>query len=314
MQSNNNRKMKRKIAIPRMGFYTEIFEDLLRDCGAEVIPTKQINQTIIKKGVKYSSDMMCFPFKVVMGCFIDGLERGADTLMMWGAQNTKCRIGQYYNIAEQLLRDSGYEFEMINIHGSPIGVMGSLSKIGDKNVFQVMGAVKKHWKVILEEEKKNFPFYENADIKIGITGEIYTLLEPYINYDIIKKLQNMGVAVDVSTKLSHFLTHRINIKSKLHEKKELKPYIQGDIGGHGNYSLYSTIQYAKKGYDGVVHLLPLSCMPETTVEMLMDRVGRQYDIPIYRFPIDENRFEAGFDTRIETFISILRRRKKCISE
>jgi predicted nucleotide-binding protein (sugar kinase/HSP70/actin superfamily) len=53
-------------------------------------------------------------------------------------------------------------------------------------------------------------------------------------------------------------------------------------------------------------------MPETTIEMLMNRVGQKYKIPIYRFPIDENRFEAGFDTRIETFISVLRRKKKCI--
>ena len=123
----------------------------------------------------------------------------------------------------------------------------------------------------------------------------------------------MGVGVDISTKLSHFLTHNLNIKERIKVKKELKPYIWGNIGGHGRYSLYSAIQYAKKDFDGIVHLLPLSCMPETTIEMLMNRVGNQYNIPIYRFPIDENRFEAGFDTRIETFISILRRRNKCIS-
>ena len=75
---------------------------------------------------------------------------------------------------------------------------------------------------------------------------------------------------------------------------------------------FPSIEYCKKDFDGIIHLLPLSCMPETTIEMLMNRVGQKYKIPIYRFPIDENRFEAGFDTRIETFISVLRRKKKCI--
>lgn len=305
--------MKRIISIPRLGFYTDIFEELLKELGTEVLPATRVNQDIIKKGVKYSSDMMCFPFKVVLGGFIDSLERGANTLIMWGEQSSLCRIGQYYNIANQILKDLGYEFKMINIPPSFNGIVGTLTKLGNKNYFQVICLVKKYLDIILEKEKEYYYFDENADIKIGITGEIYTLLEPYINYNIVLKLQKMGVGVDISTNLSHFLTHKLNIKERIKEKRELKPYIWGNVGGHGRYSLYSAIQYAKKDFDGIIHLLPLSCMPETTIEMLMNRVGNQYGIPIYRFPIDENRFEAGFDTRIETFISILRRRNKCIS-
>lgn len=304
--------MERIVTIPRMGFYTDILEDLLRELDINVLKTKQINQDIIKKGVKHSSDMMCFPFKVVLGCFIDGLERGANTTVMWGEQNILCRISQYYNIAEQILNDLGYTFEMVNIPPTFKGVVGSLSKLSGKNPIIVMKKIFKYYKIILEEEQNHFSFDENADLKIGITGEIYTLLEPYINYNVIQKLQNLDVAVDISTKLSHFLTHDYNIMERRNEKKEIRPYIWGDVGGHGNYSLYSSIQYAKRDFDGIIHLLPLSCMPETTIEMLMNRVGKKYKIPIYRFPIDENRFEAGFDTRIETFISVLRRKKKCI--
>ena len=305
--------MERIVTIPRMGFYTDIFEDLFRELDINVLKTKQINQDIIKKGVKYSSDMMCFPFKVVLGCLIDGLERGANTTVMWGEQNTLCRIGQYYNIAGQILKDLGYDFEMINMPPTPKGVVGSLCKLSGKNPITVIKKIPKYYKIILREEKRRYPFDENADLKIGVTGEIYTLLDPYINYNVIQKLQNLGVAVDISTKLSHFLTHDFNLIERNKERKELKPYIWGDVGGHGRYSLYSSIQYAKRDFDGIIHLLPLSCMPETTIEMLMNRVGQQFKIPIYRFPIDENRFEAGFDTRIETFISVLRRRKKCIS-
>ncbi len=303
--------MDRVVTIPRIGFYTEIFEDLLKELDVNVIKTRQINQDIIKKGVKYSSDMMCFPFKVVLGCFIDGLERGANTTVMWGQQNSLCRIGQYYNISRQILEDLGYRFEMINMPSSPRGVIWAFHKLSGKNPLVIAKKMVHYYHIILEEEKNQFPFDKEADMKIGITGEIYTLLEPYINYDIVRKLQKMGIAVDISTKLSHFLWHKYDIKGLRHEKKVLRPYIQGDIGGHGRYSLYSAIEYAKQGFDGIIHLLPLSCMPETTIEMLMSRVGQKYKVPIYRFPIDENRFEAGFDTRIETFISVLRR-KKCI--
>jgi predicted nucleotide-binding protein (sugar kinase/HSP70/actin superfamily) len=45
------------------------------------------------------------------------------------------------------------------------------------------------------------------------------------------------------------------------------------------------------------------------VEVPMNMIGEDYNIPIYRFPIDENMFEAGFDTRLETFIKLLKRKK-----
>ena len=39
----------------------------------------------------------------------------------------------------------------------------------------------------------------NNKIKIGIVGEIYTIIEPTINFDIINKLKKLGCNVDVST-------------------------------------------------------------------------------------------------------------------
>ncbi|MBA7693591.1 hypothetical protein ES703_102177 [subsurface metagenome] len=50
-------------------------------------------------------------------------------------------------------------------------------------------------------------------------------------------------------------------------------------------------------------------MPESTVEVLVDQVAQKYNIPMYRFPIDENNFEAGFNTRLETFVSMLKRKR-----
>ena len=295
-----------------MGYATNIINGILRDLGGDVMETSMVNQKIIKDGVKLSSDMMCFPFKVVLGCFIEGLENGANTLVMYGEQNVPCRIGQYYNLCEQILRDQGYKFEMINIPLPFTGVINTFAKLTHRSRITVIKKLVKWWKILLEKENEIFSNPKDADIKIGITGEIYTLLEPYINYDIVEKLHKMGVHVDVSTKLSHFLNHNTNYAERRDEKRELKPYLWGDIGGHGNYSLYSAIKYAKQEYDGIIHLLPLSCMPETTIEMFMNRVGERYKIPIYRFPIDENRFEVGFDTRLETFISLIRRKKNVL--
>ncbi|GAI56573.1 unnamed protein product, partial [marine sediment metagenome] len=134
-----------------------------------------------------------------------------------------------------------------------------------------------------------------------------TMWEQDINFDIVKKIQNMGANVDMSITLTDFITHDV-IKGK-EEEKEGKKLLSQDLGGHGFESLCNTIWYGKNKYDGVIHLLPLSCMPESTVETLVDHVAQKYGIPLYRFPIDEAMFEVGFNTRLETFISMLKRRK-----
>ncbi|GAI20837.1 unnamed protein product, partial [marine sediment metagenome] len=136
--------------------------------------------------------------------------------------------------------------------------------------------------------------------------------ESDINFDIVRKLQRMGVDVDVSLTLSHFIkkTLKLDYFDKRAEKREAKQLLSEEMGGHGFESIYNTAFYGKRGFDGVIHLLPLSCMPESTAEYLINYVADKYGISLYRFPIDENNFEAGFNTRLETFVSMLMRKKK----
>ena len=50
--------------------------------------------------------------------------------------------------------------------------------------------------------------------------------------------------------------------------------LPGRPDGHGFFhSIYNTIWYGKNGFDGIIHLLPLSCMPESTVETIVDQLA-----------------------------------------
>ena len=51
-------------------------------------------------------------------------------------------------------------------------------------------------------------------------------------------------------------------------------------------------------------------MPKSAVETIVDHFAQKYGIPLYRFPIDESAFEVGFDTRLETFVSMLKRKRR----
>ena len=91
--------------------------------------------------------------------------------------------------------------------------------------------------------------------------------------------------------------------------KEASPYLKSMVGGHGRETVADAVTYAKKGYDGLIQILPLSCMPEIVAESILKTVEKDFDIPILTLVIDEMTGEAGFLTRLEAFVDVLERRK-----
>lgn len=82
------------------------------------------------------------------------------------------------------------------------------------------------------------------------------------------------------------------------------------IGGHAQETVGNTVLYAKGGYDGVVQIYPLTCMPEIVAESILPAIERDYNIPILTLIIDEMTGEAGYLTRIEAFVDLLKRRRE----
>ena len=109
---------KAKISFPHMGNYCvpiEVVLSLILDC--EYLTPPPITKKTLEIGSKYSPDFVCAPFKYNLGCYIEALENGADTLIQTGGV---CRLSYYGELHEQILRDLGYEFTFINFGDSEI--------------------------------------------------------------------------------------------------------------------------------------------------------------------------------------------------
>ena len=299
--------MKEIYSMPRMGIYTDIFKEFFESLGCKIQLPPLITRKTINLGVRNSPDMMCFPYKVTLGSMIESLEAGVTSIIMYENSYGTCRFRHYHTLQRQTLEELGYKFDMGVITSA--NIIKSIQKITGKSKFTIIRQALKAYKKIREIEEKHYRYRKNSGkLSIGIIGEIYTVLEPSINYDIINKLKKLDVDVHVSCLLSTFLKHGIR-KHLPFLKNEAKQYLKFPIGGHGIQSVNHTIQYAKENFDGVVHLSPLTCMPEVTVEPVLNILSKKYELPIYRFPIDENNFEAGFNTRLETFVELLKRKK-----
>lgn len=105
----------RSVSFPRYAEYSCAFKYIVEQAlGCKYVMPPALTKRTMELGTKYSPDFVCTPFKTILGSMIESLEAGADTLLM---THGLCRLGYYGELAEQILRDLGYQFDFINLSG-----------------------------------------------------------------------------------------------------------------------------------------------------------------------------------------------------
>lgn len=101
----------RKIACtPTIGDYHILADMLMERClHYETMRCPPMTKRTLELGARHSPDMICTPFKITLGNFIEAAEMGANVFVMPG---TGCRLGFYDILQKQILTDLGYEIEM----------------------------------------------------------------------------------------------------------------------------------------------------------------------------------------------------------
>jgi len=87
---------------------------MLEDLGIECIVPPFNNKKALELGTKYVPEMACLPLKINIGNFIQAYEMGADTILMAGGCGP-CRFGYYAEMHREILRDAGYEMDVITL-------------------------------------------------------------------------------------------------------------------------------------------------------------------------------------------------------
>ncbi|HEY3316567.1 MAG TPA: CoA protein activase [Bacillota bacterium] len=160
------------------------------------------------------------------------------------------------------------------------------------------------------------PRKESGDpLKIGLVGEVYMLLEPYVNLDIERQLGEMGVLVERHVYLtdwvrSHLTADFLRFDHEREMRQAAKPYLGHWVGGHGVETIGNSVLYARRGFDGVIQVAPLTCMPEIVARSLLPVVSQDHGIPFLSLFLDEHAGEAGLRTRLEAFVDLLERRRE----
>lgn len=170
---------------------------------------------------------------------------------------------------------------------------------------------------IASEEIKKTEIDKNRDVlKVDITGEIFLVQDPYSNQNIEKELGRMGVQTRRSLTVSGFIKDAIIPKMFQKDETHLersermaKPYLMRDIGGDALESVSDVAFANSKGTDGIIHVSPFTCMPEIMSQNIFPTMRENCEIPILTLILDEQTGRAGYITRLEAFVDLMRRRK-----
>lgn len=150
-------------------------------------------------------------------------------------------------------------------------------------------------------------------LRIGIIGEIYTILDPYSSVGIEEELGRLGVEVDRSIYLSGWVGNHVfqglapGYRSIKSYPGHAKPYLPHFVGGHGQETVGAAVKFAQEGFNGIIQIFPLSCMPEIVAASVLPRVQEAYKVPIMTLIVDEHTGHAGMQTRLEAFVDLLER-------
>ena len=153
-------------------------------------------------------------------------------------------------------------------------------------------------------------------LHVDLTGEIYIVNDEFSNQNMERELGAMGVQVRRSLTISSFLKDAII--PKMFKKGEThlerayrlaKPYLMRDIGGDA-LECISDVLYAKeRNVDGLIHVSPFTCMPEIMSQNIFPKMREDVNLPILSLIMDEQTGKAGYITRLEAFVDLMRRKK-----
>ncbi|MCR4424965.1 MAG: CoA protein activase [Firmicutes bacterium] len=151
---------------------------------------------------------------------------------------------------------------------------------------------------------------ESRSLRVGVVGEVYVVLEPFVNLGVAEKLGELGAEVVRPITFSGWVRENVYLdilhpSGKPDRTRFASPYLNHAVGGHGLESIACSVEMARDGVDGVVHLAPFTCMPEVVAQSILPSVAEHEGMPIMSCVFDEHTGDAGLMTRLEAFVDLL---------
>lgn len=271
----------------RYGYYAELQEKILKDLGYNV---KVVN--LITKGK--------MEIKRIIKCLkkIDCKYKKRKAL--YYAFITMKMIVYMDKVDDYIRENVAFEIEK-----------GSFKELRSEMLFNFENAksyieLRKYYKYYFNKIKKVKIYKPDNHLKIGIIGELYTVMEPFANKFLEEDLINNKVSIKRFTTASYLLFKKKNFVKRALKKTKLIKY---HLGADAADNVINTLNLCKNNYDGIIHVKSAFCTPEIGAMPIINKIAEENDMPVLFLTFDSNTSEVGVKTRLEAFYDMLEMRK-----
>ncbi|MBU3943037.1 hypothetical protein KKA24_03575 [Patescibacteria group bacterium] len=305
-------RKKIKVGLPKALLYHKyglFWETFFKELNCEVIISPETNQDILSKGVNLAVDESCLSLKIFLG-HIDWLKDKVDYILVphiispHRKEQTCVKIMALYDIVKNTFDDINLLEYTLDADTFKFNFFAYM-KLGfrvTKNPFLILRAylrAKKtqnhHQEKLIKKQSEKIINNNNNDPTILIVSHPYTTYDGLLGKPISKFLEAEGVNLLYSDLVLYGDT------------KNLYKNISADLYWSYNKELLGAIEYYKDSIDGIIFLMTFPCGPDSLVINLCQS---KLKIPMTLIILDELQGEAGLKTRIESFVDILKIKKK----
>ena len=301
-------QQKAVIGLPRAMLYYRygiLWRAFFQELGMETAVSDPTDRKILEQGTALAIDEACLSLKIYLG-HVAALAGKCDYILVprvsnFGRHRSMCtRFEALPDLVRKVCRDTDQKFLSYNVD--------VLLKKEEENAFLEMGrqlgcssrAAKKAYKTAKKAELAHFragvqrqeELYKKDGMKILIAAHSYVMEDPYMGKTVTAYLRRSGVIP-----LRADLTDR---DAALKRSRELSPTCKWEI----NREILGGIALHREDADGIILLSAFPCGPDAMVNELIAR--RVKGIPLLNLVLDSQTGTAGVETRLESFIDIIR--------
>lgn len=296
------------VGIPRgMLFYRSktLWLTFFKELGIETVVSKPTTQSIAEKGMSLTIDEACLSLKLFFG-HVASLTGSCDYILIprvsnYGKGRELCpRFSALYDMTCNVFRGTGQKFLPLNIDlrggiteqdayitlGQALGVSGKTAK---RAYEAAKRADQQRWKARVQAQNA---LYDQSGLKILIAAHSYVIEDPYIGKPIVDFLKRNG-AVSIRADVT-------DRELALRRSAELSPTCKWEL----NREIIGSIAQNRDRVDGIILLSTFPCGPDAMVnDLLLRRIAGK---PMLNLVLDGQNGTAGMETRLESFLDIIR--------
>lgn len=313
-----------RIGIPGGLFYFKyypLWKTFFEELGCEVISVST-NRRIMDSGVSLCVDEACLPVKIYHG-HVDSLNGNVDAMFIpriVSISRYEYICPKFCGLPEMIKNSIHVTSEIIdttiNLRQYRSSLLDSVMETGSfitHNRYSIMNAFKsalnvqsgfeerlKLWGDFNKALNNNLKWEEPGNKRIAVIGHPYIIYDSYINMDILKKISCQGYSVITPQMVEREVIDRY---ASLLPKRHFWTLGRETLGAGLSFLDRSDIM-------GIIYVSSFCCGIDSLIEDYLERhIMRRGNMPYMKLVLDEHSGEAGFDTRLEAFLDMIRWRE-----